>query len=498
MQNWLTTQKNNKEQELTDKIHHLENELSSLSNSRNDETKENVEVNQKLQSKLNELQEEINKKVIEKNELNCKNTENQQKIENYKCLETTLNEKILSLQQQLENEQQDVVSKTKEFEDKINEYISQINNNNEEKNQKVQELENEMLKLNNELTNKLKDYNELEIKNQQFQCNMELEIKKNALEKSEYEKQLTIAHQKEERIHTNCKTLFSKFQNIRDEMHNVKQLKIGQLEEMQKSFNELSPVLNKLFQFNQVMIDNLMEKYKRELTLRRKYFNTLQDMRGNIRVFCRVRPLLKFELDQGDTSCLKFPYDNALIVTDEKTTEHPFDFDRVYNTGTRQEDVSEDTTEYIQSVMDGYNVSIFAYGQTGSGKTFTMDGTDENPGVNLRALRQLFKMAADRAPMFEYSIKVSIFEIYNEEIRDLIASANEKKEKSADKNAKKEGELKVRHLPDGSVDIIGLTWIPVTADADVVRLSNIAKKTSFCWCYRYERTFITFSHVISC
>jgi len=73
-----------------------------------------------------------------------------------------------------------------------------------------------------------------------------------------------------------------------------------------------------------------------------------------------------------------------------------------------------------------------------------------------------------------------------------------KKEKSADKNAKKEGELKVRHLPDGSVDIIGLTWIPVTADADVVRLSNIAKKTSFCWCYRYERTFITFSHVISC
>jgi len=49
------------------------------------------------------------------------------------------------------------------------------------KNQKVQELENEMLKLNNELTNKLKDYNELEIKNQQFQCNMELEIKKKML-----------------------------------------------------------------------------------------------------------------------------------------------------------------------------------------------------------------------------------------------------------------------------------------------------------------------------
>jgi len=215
-----------------------------------------------------------------------------------------------------------------------------------------------------------------------------------------------------------------------------------------------------------------MEKYKRELTLRRKYFNTLQDMRGNIRVFCRVRPLLKFELDLNDTSCLKFPFENSLVVTDEKTTEHPFDFDRVYSPNTRQEDVSEDTTEYIQSVMDGYNVSIFAYGQTGSGKTFTMDGSEDNPGVNLRALRQLFKMAADRAPMFEYTIKVAIFEIYNEEIRDLIATAVDKKPGTK----KEKEEYKVRHLPDGGVEVVGVAWIPVTNDADVIRLSNIAKK----------------------
>jgi len=156
----------------------------------------------------------------------------------------------------------------------------------------------------------------------------------------------------------------------------------------------------------------------------------------------------------------------------KKNTEHPFDFDRVYPPSTRQEDVSEDTTEYVQSVMDGYNVSIFAYGQTGSGKTFTMDGTDDNPGVNLRALRQLFKMAQDRAPMFEYNIKVAIFEIYNEEIRDLIATADKANKKDKDKDV----ELKVRHLPDGGVEVIGVTWIPVTTDSDVIRLSNVAKK----------------------
>ena len=54
------------------------------------------------------------------------------------------------------------------------------------------------------------------------------------------------------------------------------------------------------------------------------------------------------------------------------------------------DEVTSDTTEYIQSVMDGYNVCIFAYGQTGSGKTYTMSGPDaERPGVNMRALKEL-------------------------------------------------------------------------------------------------------------
>ena len=45
----------------------------------------------------------------------------------------------------------------------------------------------------------------------------------------------------------------------------------------------------------------------------------------------------------------------------------------------------------VTSVLDGYNVCIMAYGQTGSGKTFTMEGPDGDPGVNTRALGELFK-----------------------------------------------------------------------------------------------------------
>merc|ERR1712186_175463 len=103
-----------------------------------------------------------------------------------------------------------------------------------------------------------------------------------------------------------------------------------------------------------------------------------------------------------------------------------FEYDRVYKPHAQQKDITEDTSEYIQSVMDGYNVSIFAYGQTGSGKTYTMEGPRENPGVNLRALKYLFKIQEERTPQFQYNIKVSIFEIYNEKINDLIIGAEEK------------------------------------------------------------------------
>ena len=50
-----------------------------------------------------------------------------------------------------------------------------------------------------------------------------------------------------------------------------------------------------------------------------------------------------------------------------------------------------------------YNVCIFAYGQTGSGKTFTMEGPDANPGVNIRALTDMFRIGRDRSDDVTYT-----------------------------------------------------------------------------------------------
>lgn len=61
---------------------------------------------------------------------------------------------------------------------------------------------------------------------------------------------------------------------------------------------------------------------------------------------------------------------------------------------TRQVDIYEDTARHIvDSVMEGYNGTIFAYGQTGTGKTYTMEGVEgeEGLGVIPRAFRQIFE-----------------------------------------------------------------------------------------------------------
>lgn len=81
----------------------------------------------------------------------------------------------------------------------------------------------------------------------------------------------------------------------------------------------------------------------------------------------------------------------------------------------------------VTSVLDGYNVCIFAYGQTGTGKTFTMEGTKQNRGVNYRTLDQLFEIAKERSETFTYNISVSVLEVYNEQIRDLLAAPTSKK-----------------------------------------------------------------------
>jgi kinesin family protein 18/19 len=74
--------------------------------------------------------------------------------------------------------------------------------------------------------------------------------------------------------------------------------------------------------------------------------------------------------------------------------------------------------------MQGYNASVFAYGATGAGKTYTMLGTEDDPGIMMLSIDELFKSIEDYSAERDYMLKVSYVEVYNENIKDLLVEKN--------------------------------------------------------------------------
>jgi kinesin family protein 18/19 len=75
--------------------------------------------------------------------------------------------------------------------------------------------------------------------------------------------------------------------------------------------------------------------------------------------------------------------------------------------------------------MQGYNASVFAYGSTGAGKTHTMLGTEDNPGIMMLSIEELFNCIENYTAERDYKIKISYVEVYNENIKDLLNDRNE-------------------------------------------------------------------------
>jgi len=149
---------------------------------------------------------------------------------------------------------------------------------------------------------------------------------------------------------------------------------------------------------------------------RKKLHNTIEDLKGAIRVFCRVRPLSSKEKEQGDVQAVRAT--GALSL--EVDGGNPFQFDAVFTPGS-QDEVFEDCRDLVQSAVDGYNVTMFAYGQTGAGKTFTMYGVPGAEGTAPRTIDEIFQVIDKRKSRFSYTVMGSMLELYNNELLDLLA-----------------------------------------------------------------------------
>ncbi|XP_071082907.1 uncharacterized protein [Haliotis cracherodii] len=175
-------------------------------------------------------------------------------------------------------------------------------------------------------------------------------------------------------------------------------------------------------------LEEVRALYQKEALQRKLLYNQLQELRGNIRVFCRARK------DTRTKCCLTFPSDQDITITSKEGSKKTFSYDKVFDTETTQDQIFEDTKAIVTSCVDGYNVCLMAYGQTGSGKTFTMMGPESNPGINIRAITELLKVCNERETI-TYTLKVSLVEIYNETVVDLLtADAKTVELKSAGNN----------------------------------------------------------------
>jgi len=170
------------------------------------------------------------------------------------------------------------------------------------------------------------------------------------------------------------------------------------------------------------------ENYHKVLAENQKLFNEVQELKGNIRVYCRVRPFLPGQ-DKKSTTIDYMGENGELLITNPfkqgKDGHRMFKFNKVFNPFASQAEVFSDIQPLVRSVLDGFNVCIFAYGQTGSGKTYTMSGpstSKQDWGVNYRALNDLFDISLSRRNAFSYEVGVQMVEIYNEQVRDLLSN----------------------------------------------------------------------------
>lgn len=209
--------------------------------------------------------------------------------------------------------------------------------------------------------------------------------------------------------------------------------------------------------------------YHKVLEENRRLYNEVQDLKGSIRVYCRVRPFLG-----GHSSYLStiehFEEGNVTIRAPSKHGKglKSFSFNKVFGPSATQAEVFSDMQPLIRSVLDGYNVCIFAYGQTGSGKTFTMSGprdlTEQSQGVNYRSLGDLFYLAEQRKDTFRYDVAVQMIEIYNEQVRDLLVSDGLNKR------------LEIRNSSQNGLNVPEASLVPVSSTSDVIHLMNVGHR----------------------
>ncbi|KAG7338360.1 kinesin motor domain containing protein [Nitzschia inconspicua] len=294
--------------------------------------------------------------------------------------------------------------------------------------------------------------------------------------------QLNAANDEKEQLRTRLASALSQI-NADSEIESEKSVALRAVNEqneyLQKRLNELEEQLKKSqadrddamlrLGTSDQMEAELFDRLRESDRIRKEMHARLMVLIGSIRTFVRVRPILQVEQNWAPTkqsrekvttneAIFKFsgnnggqqgsksskygcddPTKNLVSIQEplkdrgglsQRQKKWTFGFDQVFAPSNSQDDIWEATEPLVQSTVDGFNVTVFAYGQTGSGKTYTMLGngseTPGDEGIIPRSIRKLFDSKREIEELSQgqkwVSMKIEMLEIYNENVRDLLAS----------------------------------------------------------------------------
>nr|AYV89279.1 kinesin KIF3B isoform X2 [Tetranychus evansi] len=164
-----------------------------------------------------------------------------------------------------------------------------------------------------------------------------------------------------------------------------------------------------------------------------------------VKVCVRCRPMTEKEIAGGHERVVEMdpakgivllqPIKSQISSTTHRTPSNgesakQFTFDAVYDCNSKQTEIYDETVRpLVDSVLEGFNGTVFAYGQTGTGKTYTMVGVRDDPsrqGIIPNAFEHIFSHIA-RSSNQQYLVQSSYLEIYQEQVRDLLCKDQSKR-----------------------------------------------------------------------
>ncbi|MED6239464.1 hypothetical protein ATANTOWER_006741 [Ataeniobius toweri] len=189
-----------------------------------------------------------------------------------------------------------------------------------------------------------------------------------------------------------------------------------------------------------------------------------------VRVAVRIRPLLRRELLHHHKVCVRVvPPGSAQVMLG---SDRLFSFDHAFGPTASQDEVYESCVQpLVESLLDGYNATVFSYGQTGSGKTYTLGGgSQDEGGIIERVAQHVFLLLATQKnnESVEAMVRVSYMELYREELRDLLDMNTNYKE------------LHIRDDEKGNTVVVGAREMVVTSAEEllsVVEMGNALRHT---------------------